>query len=152
MKVIAQFFGREWTDGEKWLMGITAAVLTAGIISGLSLMGSSSEGNTEARALWEKNWLTANESHGFLSSGGVSWTNREEFLAVLGALDLSKELELGRKRDQLVALVHSGEAHPSEPFYNLRYTPEMRGLEDEIKRGIRNRAVDHGVGVQRERR
>lgn len=72
---------------------------------------------------------------------------------MLGALDLSQDSNFERHRVQLVALIHETEAHPrGEPYYNLRYTPELRGLEDEIKRGIRDHAIEHGVDVRTESR
>jgi hypothetical protein len=123
---------------------------------GLIAVNTMPRSNSASKILWEQNWLTVNESHGFLGSsappeeGGGSWTNREEFLEMLNALDVSSEPGIEGKRLELIALIHQAEANPTgDSYYNVRYTPEIRALEDDIKRAIRNKAVEHGVDVQR---
>lgn len=108
---------------------------------------------------WQKNWHTFTEPRGGYGSsapseeGGGSWINREEFLAMLNSLDLSADQELERKRGELIAIVHNTEAHPDgDPLYNLRFTAEIRGLEGEIKRGIRGHLIEAGVDVRTEPR
>ena len=134
------------------VLGFAGFVLTV-FVKGSE--ASHAKGGNDQANLWEKNWHTVNESHGFLGSsgpveeGGGSWTNREEFLAMLGALDLSPVPELVGKREQLITLILTTESHPKgDPYYNLRYTPEIRQLEDELKRRIRDRAIDSGVDVR----
>ena len=107
------------------------------------------------RILWEKTGLRSTRTGG---SWGIRlfrglWTNPEQFLGIISALDLSIGVNGEQKRVRLVGLIHNGEVHSKgAPYYNLRCTPEMHALEDEIKRGTRNRAIEHGVEVRVERR
>jgi hypothetical protein len=80
--------------------------------------------------------------------GGGSWTNREQFLSMLNALDFSSDNELERKQEQLFRLVRESEENPrGDQYYNMRYTMEIRTLEFELKRAIRNKAAFYGISV-----
>lgn len=138
------------------VLGFGGFVVTVFVPASESVSEGGRPRNAEA-TLWERNWRTFSEPRGFLGSsgafdeGGGSWINREEFLAMLNALDLSLDQDLESKRRQLIAMIHKTEAHPDgEPYYNLRYTGEIRGLEDELERGIRNHAIEAGVEVRTE--
>jgi hypothetical protein len=104
---------------------------------------------------WRKNWLTINEHRPHMGSsappenGGGNWTNRERFLATLDALDLSGDPSLVQKRKRLVDLIHQSRTNPNDPTYDVQYTSEMALLEDELRRDIRNRAVESGVDVEK---
>ena len=109
----------------------------------------------KGRVLWEQNWHTINEPRGFMGSsgtpeaGGGTWTNREQFLAMVEGLELSQDAELEKLKAQLLRLIHSGAPHPgAEPYYNLQYTPEIRDTENRLKRGIRNKAIETGMEVK----
>jgi hypothetical protein len=106
------------------------------------------------KVVWEINWHTINEPRGSMGSsaapeeGGGSWTNREQFLSMLNALDFSSDNELERKQEQLFRLVRESEENPrGDQYYNMRYTMEIRTLEFELKRAIRNKAAFYGISV-----
>ena len=104
------------------------------------------------QALWEKNWRTVNEPRPHMGSSATgSWTTKT-MLQMLRALDLSTAPDLVQKRDQLILLVDQAETNPKDANYDLRYTPDIRNAENELKRGIRDRAIDHGVSVTIQRR
>lgn len=97
-------------------------------------------------ALWEKNWLKINEPHGSGCRDAESWTNREQFLAILGALDLSSDQALEQQRAELEAHVALQRTTGTSDC-NLPYTGAMQRLESVLKRGIRSRAIKNGVDV-----
>jgi hypothetical protein len=100
------------------------------------------------RALWERNWRTVNEPRPQMGSSATgSWTTKSLMLQMLRALDLSTAPDLAQKRDQLITLVDQADTNPSDPNYDVRYTPDIRNAENELKRGIRDRAIDYGVTV-----
>jgi hypothetical protein len=113
---------------------------------------------TDYKVIWSQNWHTITQPRGGMGSsgppeeGGGSFTNREKFLAMLTALDLSSDPELERLRNRLADLVRTAPPHPKgEPYYDMRVTDEIDRLEDELLRGVRNRAIRYGVDVRQSR-
>jgi hypothetical protein len=104
---------------------------------------------------WAKNWHTITEPRPWMSSsgppeeGGGSFTSRGKFLDMLTALDLSSEPELEQLRAKLKDLVQTAPAYPAGgPSNAMRVTLEISQVEDQLRRGVRNRAIDSGVDVQ----
>ena len=144
-----------WTTAPGILTGI-AAVITA--IGGLyavtrespqaepSKVATAPSTGPTAQKLWQKNWLTVSQPRGSLGSGGGEWTNRDQLLAMLRALDIPQSDPLLAVREQLLTLaVATPEDLSNGPHWSLPYSPQMKHLEEELRRGIRDRAIDHGV-------
>lgn len=101
-----------------------------------------------AQKLWQRNWLTVSQPRGFLGSGGQQWTNRDQLLAMLRALDIPQGDPLLAVREQLLtATLATAEDLSNGPHWSLPYSPQMKHMEEEPKRGIRDRAIEHGVAV-----
>ena len=103
------------------------------------------------RTLWERNWNSIQElSGGTLGTGGGTFKNRERLLSTLGALDFSQAPVLEEMRQQLIQDITDGEMVTVHgPSYNLRYTQAMKVREQEIRRGVRDRAIGFGIDVSR---
>ncbi|MCP4363943.1 MAG: trypsin-like peptidase domain-containing protein [Planctomycetes bacterium] len=115
--------------------------------------------HTSKKVLWEQNWHIINEYHGEWclnvapEEGGGCWTNREQFLSILNAFDFVNNKELEKKREQLIVLVRKSNAHPKgDQYHNMSYTEEIKSLESELKRAIRNEAVSYGISIDNDRR
>jgi hypothetical protein len=137
--------------------GTLAAVLIAGVYLGLPRsdvpqvtfpsVGTPVQ-TPQARVIWEKNWQTINEPRPQMGSSTGSWTAKAQMLDTLNALELSTAPELAQKRDELISLVKQADTNPNDPNYDVRYTPQIRAAETELKRAIRNRALEHGAAVR----
>lgn len=103
---------------------------------------------SNGRVVWEKNWRMINDARKVADSqqSGGLWSNKEELLQMLHALDLSTDAPLAVKRDQLITRIERAETEPNDPTNNL-HSSEVRAAGDDLKREIRNRAMEHGVDV-----
>ncbi|RWX42985.1 Trypsin-like peptidase domain-containing protein [Candidatus Electrothrix aarhusensis] len=145
---------RSNTDSVMKKGGIRAEAIAQYLTNAYQLDFKSKPKSVSMKVVWEINWHTINEPRGSMGSsaapeeGGGSWTNREQFLSMLNALDFSSDNELERKQEQLDRLVRESEENPrGDQYYNMRYTMEIRTLEFELKRAIRNKAVSYGMSV-----
>ncbi|MCP4363944.1 MAG: trypsin-like peptidase domain-containing protein [Planctomycetes bacterium] len=150
---------RSNTDSVMKRGGIRAKAIARYLKNTYQLDFKSKPKSVSMKVVWEINWHTINEPRGSMGSsaapeeGGGSWTNREQFLSMLNALDFSIDKELEKKQEQLVKLVRESEENPrGDQYYNMRYTSEIRTLEFELKRAIRNKAVSYGISVDNDRR
>lgn len=138
--------------------GTLAAVLIATVFLGLppndqpnvtlpSPSGGAPTSLKDPQVIWEQNWRTINEPRPHMGSSTGSWTTKALMLDALEALDLSTAPDLARKRDELISLINQADTNPKDPNYDVRYTPQIRAAETELKRAIRNRAIEHGAAV-----
>jgi hypothetical protein len=132
----------------KWLAGIAGAVLTAVLVWLITSPDSPfRDGGHAAQAQWTKNWEQINQPVPFLgTSSGVRATNRAKYLARLEGLDLSTDTQLQPLKDHLISLSREASTH-TDPFYDMLLTGPIEAAFENLKREVRNRAVDHGVDV-----
>jgi len=104
---------------------------------------------SNGRIVWEKIWRMINDPPPIAESykSGGLFTNKEELLQTLRALDLSTDAPRALKRDRLITRIERPETNPNDPTDNRNNTPEVRAAAEDLKREIRNRAIEHGVDV-----
>lgn len=147
-----------WTTVPGILTGVAAVVTAIGGLYAVtrerspqsepSKAAAAQSTEPTAQTLWHKNWLTVSQPRGSLGSGGREWTNRDQLLAMLRALDIPQGDPLLGIREQLLTLaVATPEDLSNGPHWSLPYSPEMKHMEGELRRGIRDRALEHGVAV-----
>jgi hypothetical protein len=150
-----------WTTVPGVLAGVAALITAIGGLYAVirerqpsepSQSGASLPTASVAKALWQKNWLTISQPRGSLGSAGQVWTNRDQLLSMLRALNIPEGDPLRAVREQLLTLaIATPEDRSNGPYWSLPYSSQMRHLEDELKRGIRDRAIDHGVTIDSSR-
>jgi len=107
---------------------------------------SKQEMSSEAKVLWEKNWLTVNDPRPYMgSSEGYAATNRERLLDLLKALELSSAPSLDNAREQLVSDIEKAPGRPEDTTYNMVISAEIEAKLQSLKRSIRDQALSAGA-------
>jgi hypothetical protein len=100
-------------------------------------------------ALWQRNWQTVSAPRGALGASGRNWINRDQFVTMLRALEFPRDDPLEGVKSRLLTLALSTPEDLSNgPQWSLPYTQDMQHLEAELKRGVRDRAIAHGIDVR----
>lgn len=136
--------------GAAAVIGAVAAILTALSQFGKNLpVSETSKPTVEATVvLWQRNWQTVSAPRGALGASGSTWINRDQFVAMLRALEFPRDDPLESVKSRLLTLALSTPEDLSNgAHWGLPYTRDMQHLEAELKRGIRDRAIAHSIDV-----
>lgn len=99
-----------------------------------------------ARVVWAKNWHQVNQPVPSLGIAGIHATSRSKYLSRLEALDATVEPSIEVLRGRLIQLSRSAPPH-DDPFYDMVLTSEIEFTFDELKRQVREKALEQGVDV-----
>lgn len=100
------------------------------------------------RKIWERNWQQINEPLPFYGdSSGIRATNRQRLLGILRNLELDSEPDIATLAKQVIQLVEEAQVNEGQSFYDMVYSSEIDEAFLQLKRKVRNRAIDYDVNT-----